>query len=124
MLTTKTEPTDVFTVSFYESESGHIHGAQLTHENITAGVVAVRALLPVSNPLSPLDTITSAHSMSTAYGRAIAYTAIYENTSFASIPTSELFHPDESESVLTLQASLLNNRLRRYQKRRCPSCRH
>ena len=37
--------------------------------------------------------------MSTAYGRAIAYTAIYEGTSFASIPTSELYHPDGREST-------------------------
>jgi len=94
-----TEPTDVFTVSFYQSESGQVHGAQLTHENITAGVASIRALLPLSNALSPLDTILSAHSMSTAYGRAIAYTAIYEGTSFASIPTSELYHPDGREST-------------------------
>ncbi|KIM48939.1 hypothetical protein M413DRAFT_438115 [Hebeloma cylindrosporum] len=91
------KPSDVFTVSFYESESGQVHGAQFTHENITAGVAAIRALLPMSNALSPLDTILSAHSMSTAYGRAIAYTAIYEGTSFASIPTSELYHPDEHD---------------------------
>ena len=93
------EPADVFTVSFYESESGQVHGAQLTHENITAGVAAIRALFPLSNALSPLDTVLSGHSMSTPYGRAIAYTAIYEGTSFASIPTSELYHSDERQSA-------------------------
>ncbi|KAF8964661.1 hypothetical protein BDZ97DRAFT_1814951 [Flammula alnicola] len=91
------KPSDVFTVSFYETESGQVHGAQFTHENMTAGVAAVRALFPLSNALSPLDTIVSAHSMSTAYGRAIAYTAIYEGTSFASVPSSELYHADEHD---------------------------
>jgi len=114
------EPSDVFTVSFYESVSGHIHGAQLTHENITAGVFAVRALLPVSNPFSPLDTITSAHSMSTAYGRAIAYTAIYENTSFASIPTSEIFHPDESEFSLAPKNVFVQYSKKRISKKKVP----
>ncbi|KAF8212433.1 hypothetical protein K438DRAFT_1567350 [Mycena galopus ATCC 62051] len=89
------KPTDVFTVSFFSSESGHIQGAQLTHENITAGVAAVRALLPLSYAFSQLDTIVSAHSMGTAYGRAIAYTAIYEGTSFASLESSKLFHANE-----------------------------
>jgi len=74
-----------------------MHGAQLTHENMTAGVAAIRALLPVTNTLSPLDTIVSAHSMSTAFGRAIAYTAIYEGTSFANISSSEVYHADEKD---------------------------
>jgi len=95
MLSPVPKPSDVFTISFYETETGQIQGTQLTHENITAGVAAVRALFPMSHGLSQLDTIASAHSMSTAYGRAIAYTAIYEGTSFASIPSSELFHMDE-----------------------------
>ncbi|KAF7338450.1 Acetyl-CoA synthetase [Mycena venus] len=89
------KPNDVFTVSFFSSESGHIQGAQLTHENITAGVAAVRALLPLSHAFSQLDTIVSAHSMGTAYGRAIAYTAIYEGTSFATLESSKLFHANE-----------------------------
>ncbi|KAJ6546491.1 hypothetical protein DFH09DRAFT_1040107 [Mycena vulgaris] len=89
------KPSDVFTVSFYASESGHIQGAQLTHENLTAGVAAVRALLPLSHAFSQLDTVISAHSMSTAYGRAIAYTALFEGTSFATLESSKLFHSDE-----------------------------
>ncbi|CAA7267615.1 unnamed protein product [Cyclocybe aegerita] len=90
-------PNDVFTISFYEDAAGHVQGAQLTHENITAGVAAVRALFPVSHALSSLDTIASAQSMNTAYGRAIAYTAIYEGTSFASIASSEIYHKDEKD---------------------------
>ena len=91
------EPSDVFTISFYQTTSGHLQGAQLTHENITAGVAAIRALLPALHAFSPVDTIVSVHSMNTAYGRAIAYTAIHEGTSFASIPGSELYHADESK---------------------------
>ncbi|KAK7029740.1 acetyl-CoA synthetase [Favolaschia claudopus] len=89
------KPSDVFTVSFFSSESGHIQGAQLTHENITAGVAAVRALLPLSHAFSQLDTVVSAHTLSSAYGRAIAYTAIYEGTSFATLESSKLFHENE-----------------------------
>lgn len=66
---------------------------------MTAGIAAVRALLPASHAFSPLDTIVSAHSMNTAYGRAVAYTAIYEGTSFASLPSSELYHADERKYV-------------------------
>ncbi|KAK0228337.1 hypothetical protein IW262DRAFT_1350397 [Armillaria fumosa] len=85
------KPSDVFTVSFFASGNGQMQGAQLTHENITAGVAAIRALLPASHPLSPLDTIVSAHSLSTAHGRAIAYTAVFEGTSFATLDSSKLF---------------------------------
>lgn len=69
----------------------------MTHENLTAGVAAVRALLPASHVFSPLDTIVSAYSMNTAYGRAVAYTGIHEGTSFASVPGSEVYRADEGE---------------------------
>jgi long-chain acyl-CoA synthetase len=85
-------------VSFFESEYGHLQGAQLTHENMTAGMVAVRALLPPSHALSSLDTIVSAYNLGTAYGRAIAYTAMFEGTSFATLHSSKLFHVEERES--------------------------
>ncbi|KAF9533356.1 hypothetical protein CPB83DRAFT_845124 [Crepidotus variabilis] len=102
------KPSDVFTTSFYKNSSGQIQGAQFTHENFTAGVAAIRALFPAAMALSPLDTITSAYSLSTAYGRAIAYTAIHDGTSFATVQSSELFHPNEndvkSENVWTLTA--------------------
>jgi len=35
--------------------------------------------------------------MSTAYGRAIAYTAIYEGTSFVTLNSSKIYHADERE---------------------------
>ncbi|KAF9002020.1 acetyl-CoA synthetase [Cyathus striatus] len=87
-------PSDVFTVSFFETGKGPIQGAQLTHENMTAGVAATRALLPLSHAVSPLDTLVSAHSLSTPYGRAIAYMAIFEGTSFATLKSSDLYHPE------------------------------
>jgi long-chain acyl-CoA synthetase len=91
------DPQDVFTVSFFESESGHLEGVQLTHENLTAGVAAICALLPLSNTaLSPFDTIVSSHSLSTAFGRAIAYAAVLEGTNFATMESSKLFRVDES----------------------------
>ncbi|CAK5279607.1 unnamed protein product [Mycena citricolor] len=97
------KPSDVFTVSFFASESGQIQGAQLSHENITAGVAAVRAMLPLSHTLTQLDTIISAHSISTAYGRAIAYTALYEGTSFATLDSAKLFVDEDSTSRIDLQ---------------------
>ena len=71
----------------------------MTHENITAGVTAIRGLFPASHAISALDTITSAHSMSSAYGRAIVYTAVFEGTSFASIPGSEVYVEDETRRM-------------------------
>lgn len=84
-------------MSFFTSESGHIQGAQLTHENLTAGVAAVRALVPVSQSLSPLDTLVSAYPLGSAFGRAIAYTAIFEGCSFATVDSSKLFRFDDGE---------------------------
>lgn len=75
----------------------------MTHENLTAGVAAVRALLPLSHAISPLDTLASSHSLSTAYGRAIAYTAIFEGTSFATLMSSELYHTEDGAfSILSI----------------------
>lgn len=93
-----TEPSDVYTTSFFATKDGQVHGAELTHENFTAGVAAVRALLPLSNTISPLDTIVSSHSLSTAYGRAIAYTAIYEGTSFATLDSSKIYVEEDGNT--------------------------
>ena len=95
-----TDPSDVFTISFYETTSGQVQGAQLTHENLTAGVAAVRALFPLSHTLTSLDTILSAHSLSSLWGRSILYTAIFENTSFATVPTSKVYYADDGKCRL------------------------
>lgn len=87
----KIEPDTVFTVSFFEDNTGKLQAAQLTHQNLTAGVTATRALLPLSNPMSPLDTIVSAHSLSTTFGRSIAYTALHEGTSFATLASTKQY---------------------------------
>lgn len=84
-------PDDVFTVSFYRDADDQVRAVHLTHQNITAGVTAIRALLPPNAPLSALDTIISAHSLSTAFGRTIAYTALYDGTSFATLESSKVF---------------------------------
>lgn len=93
------EASDVYTISFFKSAPGEIQGVHLTHENMTAGVTAIRGLFPASHAISALDTITSSHSMSGAYGRAIAYTALFEGTSFASIPGSEVYVEDETRRI-------------------------
>jgi len=90
------KPSDVFTVSYFTDINGQIQGTQLTHQNVTSGVAAVHSLFPVSALLSSLDTILSSHSLGSAYGRAIAYTAIFEGTSFATCNSSKLFRTDET----------------------------
>lgn len=84
-------PDDVFTVSFYRDADEQVRAVHLTHQNITAGVTAIRALLPLNVPLSSVDTINSAHSLSTAFGRTIAYMALYDGTSFATLESSKVF---------------------------------
>jgi len=85
------EPHDVFTVSYSIITGGRVLVTRLTHENVVAGTAAIRGLLPVSHALSPLDTLASAFSLSSAYGRAVAYAAIYEGTSFATLPSSQVY---------------------------------
>lgn len=86
------DPKQVFTVSFYVTAAGDLRGAQLTHENVTAGVTAIRALFPTSGAISPLDTIVSSNSLSTAFGRAVAYTAIFEGSNFATTSSSRIIN--------------------------------
>ncbi|KAJ3829994.1 hypothetical protein F5880DRAFT_1518298 [Lentinula raphanica] len=89
------KPSDVFSVSFFADSDGHVQGTQITHTNLTAGVAAIHALFPVSALLSSLDTIVSTHALGSLYGRAVAYTAIFEGTSFATTESSKLFRADE-----------------------------
>ncbi|KAI0270785.1 acetyl-CoA synthetase-like protein [Russula aff. rugulosa BPL654] len=87
-------PDDVFTISFYQ-DTNEVQAARFTHQNVTSGVTAIRALLPPATPLSALDTIVSAHSLSTAFGRSVAYTALYEGSSFATLESAKLFQLDQ-----------------------------
>ncbi|KAH6918885.1 acetyl-CoA synthetase [Coprinopsis sp. MPI-PUGE-AT-0042] len=102
-------PSDVLSISLYEGANGLIQGAQLTHENITAGVAAIHALLPASHTFSALDTIASAHSLSTAYGRAVAYTAVYEGVSFATLRSSNVYSRPDQEDAVTLDVKDLTD---------------
>lgn len=86
------QPGSPYTVSFFESPSGKMRCVQLSHENFTSGVTAIKALFPAAINLSTLDTIVSSHSLSTPYGRAIAYAALFEGASFATLPSTGVFH--------------------------------
>ncbi|KIY51047.1 acetyl-CoA synthetase-like protein [Fistulina hepatica ATCC 64428] len=91
------QPGNVFSVSFYSNgQEDKYQGVQLMHQNITAGVAAVRGLLPPSIAFSPLDTIVSSHSLGTPFGRAIAYTAIYDGASFATLDSSKSVISEDS----------------------------
>ena len=101
------EPQDVFSVSFFSTSDGQLRGTSLTHENITAGVTSTRALLPLSGAISPLDTIVSAHTMSSAFGRAVAYTALFEGTNFATLKSSQFFGASTSKFTKTFRFHLI-----------------
>lgn len=94
----------MFTVSFFSSGTGHVQGVQLTHENITAGVAAVRALVPLAQAMSPVDTIVSAYPLSTAFGRTVAYAAIFEGCSFATLDSCKLLRTNDGKPRLLLEA--------------------
>ena len=97
---------DVFTIAYSGSESGRPQGVHLTHENVIAGVTAVRALFPLSGPLSSWDTVVSAFSLSTPFGRAVAYTALYESTNFATLSsTTTLFYATKGELTNTYHSA-------------------
>ncbi|KAI9064259.1 acetyl-CoA synthetase-like protein [Trametes sanguinea] len=97
------DPNEVFTVSFFQTPSGGYEGVQLTHQNLTAGVAATRALMPPSSAISSLDTILSAHPMSTPYGRAIAYTALFEGTGFTTVDSTKLIKPEDAPTLIGLK---------------------
>jgi len=87
-------PSQPFTLAFSETPSGDLQGVRLTHLNFTSGVTAIRALFPPSIALSTLDTLVSGHSLSTPFGRAIAYTALYECASFATCDSTRMYRAD------------------------------
>jgi long-chain acyl-CoA synthetase len=84
-------PIDPFTLAFFETPCGDLQGVRFTHSNFTSGVTAIRALFPPSIALSTLDTIVSGHSLSTPFGRAVTYTALYESASFATLESTRMY---------------------------------
>ncbi|KAL1735144.1 AMP-binding enzyme-domain-containing protein [Schizophyllum commune] len=99
------KPNDVFSLAYYPNGEG-LQGVQLTHANLTAGVCAVKAMIPQQQAVSTLDTFVSAHSLSTAYGRAIAYAAVYEGVSFATLDSTKQFRTEENEIPLDVKDAL------------------
>lgn len=93
------QPDSAYTVSFFETPSGEMRCVQLSHENFTSGVTAIKALFPAAINLSTLDTIVSSHSLSTPYGRAIAYAALFEGASFATVPSTGIFHDGDAPAL-------------------------
>lgn len=88
-----------YTVSFFETPSGEMRCVQLSHENFTSGVTAIKALFPAAINISTLDTIVSSHSLSTPYGRAIAYAALFEGASFATLPSTGVFRDGDAPAL-------------------------
>ncbi|KAI6165643.1 hypothetical protein EDD17DRAFT_1793649 [Pisolithus thermaeus] len=85
-------PDDLYMLAFFEAPSGRMQAVRFTHENMTFGVAAIRTLFPPSMALSGVDIIVSNHSLSTPYGLAIAYSALHENASFATIDSTRLYN--------------------------------
>ncbi|KAG9000980.1 hypothetical protein FRB94_005056 [Tulasnella sp. JGI-2019a] len=86
-------PNDVFTVTFTGLENGQPQGVQLTHVNVTAGVAALQHIFPMSKAFSPDDTILSSHSLTTPFGRSMAYTALLKGCNFATLPSTSVLNP-------------------------------
>jgi len=58
----------------------HIHkGFGL--QNLTAGPTSIRQFFTLTTPLGPNSTIYSAFPLASPFGRAIAYTALFEGKS-------------------------------------------
>ncbi|KAG8970346.1 hypothetical protein FRC03_009619 [Tulasnella sp. 419] len=87
------EPTDVFTVSFTGVANDHPIGTQLTHMNITAGVAALQHIFPMAKAFTQEDHILSSHSLSTAFGRSLLYTALLRGSSFSTVASTKIFEP-------------------------------
>ncbi|KAG9318430.1 hypothetical protein JVU11DRAFT_521 [Chiua virens] len=91
-------PNDPFTLAFFETSDGTLQGVRFAHSNFTSGVTAIKALFPPSIALSSLDTVVSGHSLSTPFGRAVAYTALYECASFATCDSTRVYHNSNGDS--------------------------
>ncbi|KZV90421.1 acetyl-CoA synthetase-like protein [Exidia glandulosa HHB12029] len=106
------QPSDLFTIAFSRGVTDNdLLAVQFTHENLTAGVVATHFLLPYQNALSDKDSMISAFPLATPFGRAVAYTALFQGASFTTLPSarlivsaSETYAPDLSEILSTVES--------------------
>ncbi|EJU05730.1 acetyl-CoA synthetase [Dacryopinax primogenitus] len=87
----ETAPEDVFSVNFYTTgPDGRPIGAEITHQNLTAGVASVMNLFASGKTLSAADTVVSAFSFAHPFGRAVAYASIYNGSAFGTVPSTAL----------------------------------
>ncbi|KZT59819.1 acetyl-CoA synthetase-like protein [Calocera cornea HHB12733] len=83
---------DVISVTFYgNAADGRPIGAEITHQNLTAGVTAVMNLFASGKSITATDTIISAFSLASPFGRAVAYAAVYNGAAFATVPSTALY---------------------------------
>lgn len=87
------KPSNTVTIGFYSVSNGVPQGTRLTHENVVAGVTATRVLPPLSDLLTPADSVFSAYSPSTPLGRAILYSALFEGAHFTTTQSTILDPP-------------------------------
>ncbi|KAF9514878.1 hypothetical protein BS47DRAFT_1392137 [Hydnum rufescens UP504] len=95
----KSQPTDLFSTTFYDEHNEIPIGVQLTHQNLTAGPAAVRQFFTLTTPLSSSSTVLSAFPLSTPFGRAIAYYALFEGCNFATLNSTSLLNGSVSPSL-------------------------
>ncbi|KDQ12388.1 hypothetical protein BOTBODRAFT_176607 [Botryobasidium botryosum FD-172 SS1] len=89
------KPEDIVTTSYYDIKGETLIGVDLTHQNFTAGPTVIRHMLSIAAPFSPSSRILSAHSLSTPFGRALAYTALYEGSGIAALESTKIVKGQE-----------------------------
>jgi len=101
-ITVKPQPDRVFSTSFYDEVDGVPLGVRLTHQNLTAGPTAIRQFFTLTAPLGPNSTIYSAFPLASPFGRAIAYTALFEGCNFATLNSTSVVKESHTPSSQTL----------------------
>lgn len=64
------------------------HNLLTAFKNVVAGVTATRFLPPLNELFKPEDSIYSSFAPTTAFGRAVLYTALYEGINITHFPSS------------------------------------
>ena len=81
---------------------------------MTAGVAATRALFPLNGAITSSDSIISSHTLSSPFGRAIAYTALYEGAHFCTTETTAVFKKREGTSISVLYSEMATDHFGRF----------
>ena len=61
----------------------------------------------MESKLVPADAIASVHSLTTPFGRGIAYSALFDGCSFTTVKSTELYKTGKGEYTLHLTLSLI-----------------